>query len=47
MKERVYQKPTTKVFQIQAMKIMAGSPQGGGGQVHARRFGSSWDDEEE
>ena len=44
MKERVYQKPTTKVYQIQAMKIMHGT--GGGGTAYARRFGSP-DDEEE
>lgn len=45
MKERVYQKPTIKVCQIQIMKIMAGSG-GGTGTSGARRFGSP-DDEEE
>lgn len=47
MKERVYQKPTTKVYHIQVTKIMAGSQQGGGGTSGARKFGSPWDDEEE
>ena len=57
MKERVYQKPTTKVYQIQVMKPLAGSGgtgggntgggnTGGGGISNARRFGSPWDDEE-
>ena len=45
MKERVYQKPTTRVYQIQVMKPLAGSEQGGGGTTYARRFGSP-DDEE-
>ena len=49
MKERVYQKPTTKVYQIQAMKILQNGSSGGGGgggAAGARRFGSPWDDEE-
>ena len=45
MTKKKYQKPTSKVYQIPEMKILAGTT-GGGGGVHARRFGSPLDDEE-
>ena len=44
MTKKKYQKPTSKVYQVPMMKILAGS--GGEGGVHARRFGSPWDEEE-
>lgn len=48
MTKKKYQKPTSKVYQIPEIKILAGTGTGGGGVggASARRFGSSWDDEE-
>ena len=57
MKKKVYQKPTIKVCQIQVMKLIAGSDGGsgggsgggggGGGAAGARRFRSSWNENDE
>ena len=45
MTKKKYQKPTSKVYQIPEMKILAGTT-GGDKPASARRFGSPWDDEE-
>lgn len=33
MKKKIYQKPTSKVYQIQVMKLLVGSPGGGEGGI--------------
>ena len=45
MEKTNYQKPTTEVYKIQTVNILAGSGGGGGqGTSSARSFRGSWDD---